>query len=512
MISFFDWFIPEELKGDIKLYGRAKMTVGVGIMVGTVVALQSLRSFFITVNISLALIIVLFGLITMSGPFLMKYTGSRRVSSNITIGSLFVLASMVVIMRGGVTSSICSYYSLVSICALMMSGLLSGIIWGALSIFSIILIYNLKANGVEFPAHQLTPEGMEQYTMITYTVLVFFAMILGSIFEITSSNNLNRFTESNAYSERVNNQLREAMADVNRVMDAVANSNLSKRISFQMEGDLEQMKNNVNNAINLLTKTISNVADSSRLINSGAVELLNSSQALANGTSAQAASLEQIASSMKEIEGLTKRNNENAIQSSKLTDSTLLVVKQGNQQMSDMVEAINRINETGTNVAKVIKVIDEIAFQTNLLSLNAAVEAARAGKYGKGFSVVAEEVRNLAGRSAEAAKNTTELIETSIKEMEKGVEKADSTAAILAKISESINKVSNLAEEITVDSNEQKEGIEEISRALSQVNDIVQQNSSISEETASASQELSAQSAKLQEIMADFTLQNKLIT
>ncbi len=512
IISFFDWFIPEELKDDIRHYAKVKITVGVGILVGIVVILQSIRSFFITVNIPLGLIIVLFGLFTMSGPFLLKYTGLRRVSSNLTIGSLFVLVSMVVVMRGGVTNSIASYYSSVCFCALMMSGLRSGLIWGSLSIISIVLIYYLKLNGVTFPEHKLSSGELEQYSMITYAVLLVFAMILGSIFETISSNNLNKFTESKEQSDQANNQLREALTDVSSVMDEIASSNLSHRINYQLQGDLEHMKISVNNAIELLTHTISNVANSSQLINSSAGELQNSAQALANGTSTQAASLEQISSSMKEIEGLTQKNNENAAQSSRLTDSTLQVVEEGNQQMKDMVEAIGRINDTGKNVAKVIKVIDEIAFQTNLLSLNAAVEAARAGKYGKGFSVVAEEVRSLAGRSAEAAKDTTDLIETSIKEMEKGVEKADSTAEILNKITESIDKVSNLAKEITMDSNEQKKGIEEMSRALVQVNDIVQQNSSISEETASASEELSNQSSSLQEIMSEFTLQDQSIT
>ncbi len=503
-----DWFIPEHIKNNIQDYARAKMIVGIGILVGFVIMLQSLRG---TVSIKLGFAIVIFGLLTMSGPFLLKYTQSKVISANITLSMIFILCNYVVLQRGGVTCSIVSYLALISICALMMLGLRAGLIWGILCIMAIVIIYMAKAKGVELPTaektmYDFTEAELERYMMVTFSVLIVFTMILGAIYEITSSGNLARFHRSQDQSEAINHQLRNVIGDVNKVMAAVSESNLSQRISARLEGDLEQMKHSVNNAIDLLSKTILDVADSSHLINTNANELSNSARMLADGTSSQAANLQQIASSMSEIANQTKQNNENALQSKNLTDSTLEIVQKGNQQMAEMVETINQINETSINVSNVIKVIDEIAFQTNLLALNAAVEAARAGKYGKGFSVVAEEVRNLAGRSAEAAKNTAELIETSNKETEKGVEKVNTTAEILQQITKSVEKVNDLVEEISHSSNDQTNRIEEMNKALIQVNEIVQQNSSISEQTASASEELTSQSAKLHDTMQNFQL------
>jgi methyl-accepting chemotaxis protein len=165
--------------------------------------------------------------------------------------------------------------------------------------------------------------------------------------------------------------------------------------------------------------------------------------------------------------------------------------------MEVLVESVKNINDTSSEVSKVIKVIDEIAFQTNLLALNAAIEAARAGKYGKGFAVVAEEVRALAGRSGEAAQETAQLIEKSIKGVEAGVQNAHETALILNEIVSSMDKMNDLVSEISGSSNEQNSSMKEISNGLSQVNTVVQQNASISEENASASEELKFQVNRL---------------
>jgi hypothetical protein len=242
---------------------------------------------------------------------------------------------------------------------------------------------------------------------------------------------------------------------------------------------LDQLSKNVR-------KTASNVA-------SGSQELTNSAQTLSAGATEQAASIEEISSSLNEVGAQTKLNSENADQAKNLSAETKETVQKGNNQMEIMVESMKTISETSSAVSKVIKVIDEIAFQTNLLALNAAVEAARAGKYGKGFAVVAEEVRALAGRSAAAAKDTTELIEKSIKGVETGVRNADETANILAEVDTSMEKMNDLVSEIASSSLEQNSSIEEVNVGLSQVNTVVQQNASISEENASASEELKSQ-------------------
>ena len=300
------------------------------------------------------------------------------------------------------------------------------------------------------------------------------------------------------------NDLQTAILNINDTMKSVAEGNLSRQITVILNGDLNNLKSNINEFIKMLGQTISEVVHASDQVKTNALEISNSANSLADGTTKQAASLEEISSSISEFESQTKANNDNASQAQQLSGQSLEIVQRGNSQMDSMLTAINGINDTSSEVSKVIKVIDEIAFQTNLLALNAAVEAARAGKYGKGFAVVAEEVRNLASRSADAAKNTTDLIENSLKEVEKGVNNADQTAAILNDISVSIDKNNDLVGEISSASQEQSSGIEEINKGLSQVNEVVQYNSSISEETASAAEELSNQANQLQQMMSRF--------
>ncbi len=246
-----------------------------------------------------------------------------------------------------------------------------------------------------------------------------------------------------------------------------------------------------------LNQLVKNSRRTAANVASGSSQLSNSAQSLSTGATEQAASVEEISSSLTQVGAQTKMNSENANQAQIISEKARKTVQQGNQQMEIMVESMKTINDTSSEVSKVIKVIDEIAFQTNLLALNAAVEAARAGKYGKGFAVVAEEVRSLAGRSAEAAKDTTELIEKSIKGVEIGVRNADETANILTEVNISVEKMNDLVSEIASSSLEQTASIEEVNTGLSQVNTVVQQNASISEENASASDELKSQVEQL---------------
>ncbi len=304
--------------------------------------------------------------------------------------------------------------------------------------------------------------------------------------------------------------LQEAIGNVNNVLAAMAEGDLSHNITGDYRGELSRLKVNTNSSIVMLGQLMSQVLEASQQVNTGALELSRSSQTLANGTTQQASTLEEVSSSMAEIENRTRKNSDNATQAQQLTNQTINIVSEGNQQMGAMLQSMQRINDSSQQVSKVIKTIDEIAFQTNLLALNAAVEAARAGKYGKGFAVVAEEVRSLAARSAEAAKDTAELIENSIQEVEKGVQNADNTASMLEKITEGISQSNTLVNEISAASVEQATSVGEINDGLTNVNNVVQQNSSISEESASASEELSAQASRLQEMMSRFILSEQL--
>lgn len=503
--AVFDWFIPQSIKEDINEYGRAKMTVGIAIFLGTMTFIQSIRS-YAQGNWQLGLLILIFCLFTYSGAVLLKITHSKALGANVANLALLIITLIVVIRRGGITCSIASYVSMIPICALMTSGVRTGIAWGGISIFALIGVYSAKRMGFEFPAHGLTEEGLELYQVVSYSSLVVFATILGGIFESVSSGNFKRFRQSQEETELINSALKQALENVDTVMRAVADNDLSQSVEYNIEGELNQLKTSVNNAIKLLDGTIFNAVQISQQIDLKADSMTDSSKSLAAGASSQASSLEEITSSMSEVESITRQNNENAVQSREITKEASNDVKLGNEQMSNMVSTMNKIAESGNDVTKIVKVIDEIAFQTNLLALNAAVEAARAGKYGKGFSVVAEEVRNLAGRSAEAAKNTTLLIETSNREIENGVTTVNNTAERLAKINESMDKVNELVGKIASESVNQKNGIEEISRGLEQVNKIVQQNALIAEKTAEASGELKQESQSLQYTMQQFVL------
>jgi len=306
--------------------------------------------------------------------------------------------------------------------------------------------------------------------------------------------------------------LQSAIDKVNEVMEGVGQGNLSNWVDGVFKGDLATLQQRINRSLELLGHTVIQVISVSGQVNSGTTELNRGATSLAEGTSVQAANLEEIASSMAEIRAQSKSNNERASEAKRLAGQALTFVETGNRKMAQMSQSMNGISETSQQVTKVIKVIEEIAFQTNLLALNAAVEAARAGKYGKGFAVVAEEVRNLAARSSEAAKETNRLVENSVREVEQGVQNAAETASSLSEITQVTGKVNDLVEEIAVASREQEISIEEINKGLEQVNEIVQRNSAISEETSSASQELSNQATDLQNLMYRFQVRDSPVT
>jgi methyl-accepting chemotaxis protein/methyl-accepting chemotaxis protein-1 (serine sensor receptor) len=255
----------------------------------------------------------------------------------------------------------------------------------------------------------------------------------------------------------------------------------------------------------LLRETAIDLRASAEQVSSAAAQVSSSAQSLAQGTSEQAASLEETAASATEITAMTRQNAENARSAAELTTRAAELVTTANRDLEQMVGSMQEISSSSDKISKIIQVIDEIAFQTNILALNVAVEAARAGEAGMGFAVVADEVRNLAQRSAQAAKDTSSLIEDSISKSRAGKAKLDLVAQGVHDVTARVAEIKTLMDAVNLGSAEQVRGIEQIAKAVGQMEQVTQSAAAHAEQSASAGEELSAQAVATNEIVDKLT-------
>lgn len=291
-----------------------------------------------------------------------------------------------------------------------------------------------------------------------------------------------------------------------RLIEDFGKGDLENRLHMKSSDEIGRMAGALDEFADNLSKILTQINQAVDQVVAGAGEISSSSQALSQGATEQASTVEEISSSMVELADKTKTNAENASQAKNLANGARGQADIGNGKMGELVEAMEEIQLSSKEIAKVVKVIDDIAFQTNLLALNAAVEAARAGKFGKGFAVVAGEVRNLAAKSAKAAQETSDMIAESTGKQQKGSNMVKGATESLGEINTANTEVSKLVEEIAIASNEQAQGIREVSEAIGQISQVTQQNSGSSEQLASAAQQLFSHADFTRKVVAFFRL------
>ncbi|ATG90228.1 methyl-accepting chemotaxis protein [Methylomonas koyamae] len=296
--------------------------------------------------------------------------------------------------------------------------------------------------------------------------------------------------------------------DIGSTMQSMAAGDLTNRITSEYEGVYLNCKNDINATIDKLNEIFGQVSESAHFINNSSQEIASGNNNLSQRAEQQAANLEQTAASMEELTSTVKNNADNAQQANLVANNAKELAEKGGNVVKAAVSAMQEINESSNKIADIIGVIDEIAFQTNLLALNASVEAARAGEQGRGFSVVATEVRNLAQRSATAARESKELIQNSVQKVRAGTEFVNETGKALTEIVAGVKKVGDIVAQIADASVEQSAGIGQVNQAVAQMDEITQQNAALAEEASAASISMSDLSTNMVEMLAFFKTEN----
>jgi methyl-accepting chemotaxis protein len=295
--------------------------------------------------------------------------------------------------------------------------------------------------------------------------------------------------------------VRDAMEDI-----ASGEGDLTRRLDAAGADEIAQIATAFNHFVDKISSVLQNIRGTSEAVKVSSAEIATGNADLSARTEQQAGSLEETASSMEELTATVRQNADNARQANQLAASASTVAARGGEVMTQVVDTMGSIKQSSSKIADIISVIDGIAFQTNILALNAAVEAARAGEQGRGFAVVAAEVRNLAQRSAAAAKEIKTLIVDSVEKVDSGGKLVDEAGSTMTEIVQSIQRVADIMGEITAASQEQSSGIEEVNRAITHMDEMTQQNSALVEQSAAAAESLKDMAERLAEAVAGFRL------
>jgi methyl-accepting chemotaxis protein len=298
-----------------------------------------------------------------------------------------------------------------------------------------------------------------------------------------------------------------AVEETQTVIEAAKSGDLSSRVPLEGKtGAIASLCDGVNALVDKMTEVLIQVREAGETINTAAGEISTGNTDLSQRTEQQASSLEETASSMEELASTVKQNAENAKQANQLAAAASGVAVKGGQVVGEVVTTMSGINDSAKKIEDIISVIDGIAFQTNILALNAAVEAARAGEQGRGFAVVAGEVRNLAQRSASAAKEIKELISDSVNKVQEGTKLVENAGSTMQEIVSSVQRVTDIMGEISAASSEQSTGIDQVNNAITQMDEVTQQNAALVEEAAAAAESLVDQAMSLMDTVSAFKL------
>lgn len=302
--------------------------------------------------------------------------------------------------------------------------------------------------------------------------------------------------------------LESIISDASRLLSEMADGNFDVRTKAEDRyvGSFQSLLGSIRKLNRGLSSTLGQINASADQVAAGSGQVSDGAQALSQGATEQASAVEELASTIAGISSQVKDTAENAAVARKQSNTAEDEVETCNKQMQEMITAMEEITRTSNQIGNIIKTIESIAFQTNILALNASVEASRAGTAGKGFAVVADEVRSLAGKSTEASKDTAELIESSIKAVNRGTEIANSTAKSLVKVVEGVRTVSTKVDMIAAAAEEQAGAVEQVTVGVDQISSVVQTNSATAQESAAASEELSSQAEMLKNLVSQFIL------